>query len=62
MPMVPAASSSRKALPTFSDPLADIRRRLWTQGNLPMSRQEFDLAKITFATLNTLIDMPCYAA
>jgi hypothetical protein len=61
-PMVRKASWYRKSVPTFSDALADIRRRLWTQDNLRMSRQESDPAKITSATLNTLIDMACYVA
>jgi hypothetical protein len=61
-PIVRTASWYRKSVPTFSDALADIRRRLWTQGNLQMSRQEFDPAKISPATINTLIDMACYAA
>ena len=42
--------------------LADIRRRLWTEGNLQISREEFDPAKISPASINTLIDMACYAA
>jgi hypothetical protein len=61
-PMVRTASWYRKSLPTFSDALAHIRRRLWTQGNSPMSRQEFDPTKISPTTLNTLINMACYAA
>ena len=60
-PTVRTASWYQKSLPTFSDALAEIRRRLWTQ-NLWMSRQEFDPAKITPATFNTLIDLACYAA
>jgi hypothetical protein len=61
-PMVRTASWYPKPLPTFSDALADIRRRLWTEGNLQISREEFDPAKISPATINTLIDMACYAA
>ena len=56
------ASWLPKALPTFSDALADVRQRLWTQGNLLISREEFDPAKISPATINILIDMACYAA
>ncbi|HEY4043281.1 MAG TPA: hypothetical protein VGM32_15745, partial [Rhodopila sp.] len=61
-PTVRTASWYQKSLPTFSDALAEIRRRLWTQNNLWMSRREFDPAKITPATFNTLIDLACYAA
>jgi hypothetical protein len=62
MPTMRAASWYSKSLPTFSDAIANVRRQLWLQGNLSASRQEFDPAKITRATLNTLIDMACYAA
>ena len=61
-PTVRTAGWYPKPLPTFSDALADIRRRLWTQGNLLISREEFDPAKISPATINILIDMACYAA
>ena len=56
------ASWYRKSLPTFSDALATIRRQLWTRGNFQASRQGLDPTKISAATLNTLIDMACYAA
>jgi hypothetical protein len=61
-PTVRIASWYRKSLPTFSDALANIRRPLWTQGNLQASRQGLDLTKVSPATLNTWIDMACYAA
>jgi hypothetical protein len=51
-----------KSSPTFSDALASVRRQLWLQGNFQMSRQESDPAKISPATLNTLINLACYAA
>ena len=62
LPTVRIASWYRKSLPTFSDALANIRRQLWTQSNLQASRHGLDLAKVSPATLNTLIDMACYAA
>ena len=61
-PTVRIASWYRKSLPTFSDALAHIRRQLWTRGNFQASRQGPDPTKISPATLNTLIDMACYAA
>ncbi|CAH2598656.1 transposase [Rhodovastum atsumiense] len=61
-PAVRLASWYRKSLPTFSDALAAVRRQLWTHGNLRGSRQMFDPTKIPAATLNTLIDLACYAA
>jgi hypothetical protein len=61
-PMVRTASWYPKALPTFSDALDDIRRQLWTHGNLQISREKSDPAKISPAIINTLIDMACYAA
>jgi hypothetical protein len=60
--MVRIASWYRKSLSDFSDALANIHRQLWLRGNLQMSRPEFELAKITPATLNTLIDTACDAA
>ena len=61
-PTVRIASWYRKSLPTFSDALATIRRELWTGGHFQASRQGLDPTKIAPATLNTLIDMACYAA
>jgi hypothetical protein len=60
--MTRTASWYPKPVPTFSDAIATVRRQLWLQGNLSGSRHEADPAKITRATLNTLIDMACYAA
>jgi hypothetical protein len=61
-PLVRGASWYRKPLPTFSDALASVRRQLWLDSNLPMSRKVDDTAGIHQATLNTLIDLACYAA
>ena len=60
--MVPVASWYQKALPTFSDAIASIRRQLWVSGNFQGSRARFDPAKIHLSTLNTLTDLACYAA
>jgi hypothetical protein len=61
-PTVRIASWYRKSLPTFSDALANIRRQLWTRSNFQASRRGLDPTKISPGTLNTLIDMACYAA
>ena len=61
-PTVRVASWYQKSLPTFSDMLASIRRQLWMHGNLQGSRQRMDATKIPPATLNTLMDLACYAA
>jgi hypothetical protein len=61
-PTVRISSWYRKSLPTFSDALANIRRQLWTRSNFQASRRELDPTKISPGTLNTLIDMACYAA
>jgi len=56
------ASWYRKSLPTFSDALANVRRQLWMKGNWRGSRLAADPATIPSATLNTLIELACYAA
>jgi hypothetical protein len=61
-PVVRAAGWYRKSLPTFSDTIASVRRQLWAQGNLQGSRRSGNPAEISPATLNTLIDLACYAA
>lgn len=61
-PVVRTASWYQKPLPTFSDALAAIRRQLWLPGILAGSRQKLDAAKIAPATINTLIELACYAA
>lgn len=61
-PPVRMASWYQKSLPTFSDALANVRRQLWTKGNLRGSRLALDPATMPSATLNTLIELACYAA
>jgi hypothetical protein len=61
-PVVRVASWYRKSLPTFSDTLASVRRQIWAQGNLQGSRRRVNPTEISPATLNTLIDLACYAA
>ncbi len=51
-----------KALPTFSDALALVRRQLWTQAAFCMSGSEADMQKIPRAFLDRLTDALCYAA
>ncbi len=61
-PVVRVASWYRKSLPTFSDTLASVRRQLWAQGSFQGSRQSLNPTETSPATLNTLIDLACYAA
>ena len=61
-PIVRTASWYRKQWPTFSDALANVRRQLWIDGNLPGSRPMPDPTTIRPATLNTPIELACYAA
>jgi DDE superfamily endonuclease len=51
-----------KALPTFSDALALVRRQLWTQAAFCMSASDPDMQKIPRAFLDRLTDALCYAA
>ena len=62
MPTVRSASWYRKSLPTFSDTLASVRHLLWTKGNSCGSRLVPDPKTMPPATLNTLIELACYAA
>jgi len=62
MPKVRTASWYRKSLPTFSDALASVRHLLWTEGNSRRSRSAPDPTTMSPATLNTLIELACYAA
>jgi hypothetical protein len=62
MPTVRSASWYRKSLPTFSDALASVRHLLWTKGNSRGSRLAPDPETMPPATLNTLIELACYAA
>ena len=61
-PTVRSASWYRKSLPTFSDALASVRHLLWTKGNSRGSRCAPDPTTMPTATLNTLIELACYAA
>ena len=56
------ASWYRKALPTFSDALATVRREIWTGHSLQTSSQIQDVDKLSPATVNTLINLACHAA
>ena len=56
------ASWYRKALPTFSDALATVRREIWTGHSLQTSSQIQDVDKLSPETVNTLINLVCYAA
>jgi hypothetical protein len=59
---VPQTAWYRKATPTFSDALALVRRRLWTQITFPTSPYQADGEKVPRALLNHLADLLCYAA
>src|SRR3954467_6509329 len=61
-PPVRMASWYRKSLPSFSDALANVRRQLWMQGNLRGLARAPDPARMPATTLNTLIELACYAA
>jgi hypothetical protein len=56
------ASWYYKALPTFSDALAAVRREIWAQHDLQTSSQILDVGKLSSATVNNLINVACYAA
>jgi len=56
------ASWYRKALPTFSDTLATVRREIWTGHSLQTSSQIQDVDKLSTTTVNTLINLACHAA
>jgi hypothetical protein len=57
-----AASWYPKPLPTFSDALAAVRRELWTGYHFQTSSQIQDIVKMPAGTLNSLINVACYAA
>jgi hypothetical protein len=56
-----SASWYSKSLPTFSDALAAVRRELWAGRGLRMSSQILDVAKLSGANINSLINVACYA-
>ena len=47
---------------TFSDALASVRRALWAEAALCMSRQQRDLVEVPRPVLNRLTTLACYAA
>jgi DDE superfamily endonuclease len=51
-----------KAAPTFSDALALVRQRLWTQTSFPTLPGEADSEKVSRALLDHLASLLCYAA
>ncbi len=51
-----------KAVPTFSDAIAAVRRHLWASGNLLQSRSEPDYERIPAPLLRRLADTLAYAA
>lgn len=57
-----AASWYPKPLPTFSDALAAVRRELWTGYHFQISSRIQDIVKMPAGTLNSLINVACYAA
>jgi len=60
-----AARSARwyaKQIVTFSDALAAVRRQLWADQTLAMSRHDPDPQKPPDAIIDRLIDLACYAA
>ena len=57
-----AASWYPKPLPTFSDALAAVRRELWTGYHFQTSSRIQDIVKMPAGTLNSLINVACYAA
>jgi hypothetical protein len=62
-PLVPrTASWYRKPMPTFSDALAAVRRELWAGRDLKTSSQIQDITKVSPVTINSLINVACYAA
>jgi len=51
-----------KALPTFSDALALVRRHLWAHTCFCMSPQDPDVQKVPRVLVDRLADLLCYAA
>jgi hypothetical protein len=62
LPHVQQAAWYTKATPTFSDALALVRRRLWTQATFPTSHCAADVEKVPRALLDHLADLLCYTA
>lgn len=59
---LPQSAWYTKATPTFSDALALVRKRLWTQMTFPTSHGDADVEKIPRALLDHLAELLCYAA
>jgi hypothetical protein len=59
---LPQAAWYSKTTPTFSDALALVRRRLWTQATFPTSPCDAKSEKVPRALLNHLAGLLCYAA
>ncbi len=59
--MQPAAWSTTAA-PTFSDALALVRQRLWTQTRFPTLPCEAESENVSRALLDHLASLLCYAA
>jgi hypothetical protein len=57
-----AASWYPKALPTFSDAIAAVRRELWLPDRFRRSRSSSDPMKMQRSVLNALVNVACYAA
>ena len=51
-----------KALPTFSDAIALVRRDLWDHIHFSTSQESTDMVKIPRALLERFMDVMCYAA
>jgi hypothetical protein len=61
-PPLPQTAWDAKATPTFSDALARVRRRLWTQMTFPTSPREADVEQVPRALLEHLANLLCYVA
>jgi DDE superfamily endonuclease/Archaeal putative transposase ISC1217 len=59
---LPHAAWYRKQLPTFSDALAWVRKRLWQVQSFHLSGKMPDMVKIPKALLDNWSDLLCYAA
>jgi hypothetical protein len=61
-PVVRTAAWYAKTQPTFSDAIALVRRRLWSDCHFSMSDQNTDLIKIPRSLFDRFTDVLCYAA
>jgi hypothetical protein len=61
-PVVRTAAWYAKTQPTFSDAIALVRRRLWSDSHFSMSDQNTDLIKIPRSLFDRFTDVLCYAA